>query len=119
TEAPTAERHDFGDRRTVQGEQRSAGNALSADADITHPLAFGLSRRDLFVNKETDVTLAPVADPFGNVIRIDADPTVNGYLPDALRRQSAGTVWASVSPLGSGNVVSFADDPAHRKYWLS
>src|SRR5690606_10799053 len=67
TEAPTAERHDFGDRQTVQGEQRSAGNALSADADITHPLAFGLSRRDLFVNKETDVVLAPAADPFGNV----------------------------------------------------
>jgi hypothetical protein len=114
----STERRDFGDRQTVQGEQRSAGNALSADADITHPLAFGLSRRDLFVNKETDVVLGPVADPFGNVIRIDANPTVNGYLPDALRRQAAGTVWASVNPLGSGTVVSFADDPAHRKYWL-
>ncbi|HCW48819.1 MAG TPA: hypothetical protein DGP25_01855 [Brevundimonas sp.] len=112
------ERRDYADRGAVQGEQRTAGNALSADADISHPLAFGLSRRDLFVNKETDVVLTPVADPFANVVRIDERPEVNGYLPEALRARSAGSVWAQVNPVGAGNVVLFADDPAHRKYWL-
>ncbi len=112
------ERRDYADRSAIQGEQRTAGNALSADADISHPLAFGLSRRDLFVNKETDVVLAPVADPFANVVRIETDPQVNGYLPEALRARAAGSVWAQVNPIGAGNVVLFADDPAHRKYWL-
>uniref|UniRef100_UPI0039170181 hypothetical protein n=1 Tax=Brevundimonas sp. TaxID=1871086 RepID=UPI0039170181 len=112
------ERRDYADRSAIQGEQRTAGNALSADVDISHPLAFGLSRRDLFVNKETDVVLAPVADPFANVVRIETDPQVNGYLPEALRARSAGSVWAQVNPVGVGNVVLFADDPAHRKYWL-
>ena len=116
--AATTDRRDYSDRTTVQGEQRTSGNALSAEADFTHPLAFGLSRRDLFVNKETAVTLTPVADPFGNVVQIDANPEVNGYLPEALRQQAAGTVWAQVNPVGSGNVILFADDPAHRKYWL-
>ena len=32
--------------------------------------------------------------------------------------RSAGSVWAQVNPVGAGNVVLFADDPAHRKYWL-
>ena len=41
-----------------------------------------------------------------------------GYLPEALRARSAGSVWAQVNPIGAGNVVLFADDPAHRKYWL-
>jgi hypothetical protein len=112
------ERRDYADRSTIQGEQRTAGNALSADVDISHPLAFGLSRRDLFVNKETDVTLTPVQDPFANVVRIADRPEVNGYLPEPLRAKSAGSVWAQVNPVGSGNVVLFADDPAHRKYWL-
>lgn len=111
-------RRDYADRQSVQGEQRTSGNALSADADISHPLAFGLTRRDLFVNKETDVTLSPVADPFANVIHIDTDPQVNGYLPETLRQSAAGSVWAQVNPVGAGNVVLFADDPAHRKYWL-
>jgi len=112
------ERQDFSARRDALAEKRSSGNALSADADITHPLAFGLSERALFVNKETDVTLKPVADAFSNVVRIDAQPVVNGYLPEALRKQAAGTVWAQVARVGEGNLVLFADDPAHRKYWL-
>lgn len=112
------ERQDFSARRDALAEKRSSGNALSADADITHPLAFGLSERALFVNKETDVTLKPVGDAFSNVVRIDAQPVVNGYLPEALRKQAAGTVWAQVARVGEGNLVLFADDPAHRKYWL-
>ncbi|KSB91837.1 peptidase M14 [Caulobacter vibrioides] len=116
--AKAEERQDFAQRRDALAEKRSAGNALSADADITHPLAFGLTRRVLFVNKETDVTLSPVADAFSNVVRIDAQPVVNGYLPEALRKQAAGSVWAQVARSGEGNVVLFADDPAHRKYWL-
>lgn len=116
--AKPEERQDFAQRRDALAEKRSAGNALSADADITHPLAFGLSQRALFVNKETDVTLPPVADAFSNVVKIDAQPVVNGYLPEALRKQVAGTVWAQVARSGEGSVVLFADDPAHRKYWL-
>jgi hypothetical protein len=112
------ERLDFAGRRDALAEKRSAGNALSADADITHPLAFGLTQRALFVNKETDVTLSPVADAFSNVVRIDAQPVVNGYLPEGLRKQAAGSVWAQVARSGEGSVVLFADDPAHRKYWL-
>ena len=64
------------------------------------------------------MVLAPVADPFANVVRIETSPQVNGYLPEALRAKAAGSVWAQVNPIGAGNVVLFADDPAHRKYWL-
>ncbi|MCD9033430.1 peptidase M14 [Luteimonas sp. Y-2-2-4F] len=113
-----AARRDFAERRDVLAEQRSAGNLLSADADVTHPLAFGVPRRDIFVNKETDVTLPPAADAFSNVVRIDDAPLVNGYLPEALRRSAAGSTWAQVARAGAGTVVLFADDPAHRKYWL-
>lgn len=111
-------RRDFAERADALAEQRSAGNAVSADADITHPLAFGLSRRRLVVNKETDVTLPRSTDAFADVVRIDDTPRVNGYLPEGLRRNLSGATWAQVARNGAGNVVLFADDPAHRKYWL-
>lgn len=114
----TPARHDFASRPAVLAEERTAGNLFSADADITHPLAFGVPRRAVFVHKETRITLPPAADPFANVVRIDDEPLVNGYLPAALRQQAAGSVWAQVIRSGEGNVVLFADDPAHRKYWL-
>ena len=91
---------------------------MSVDVDTTHPLAFGVPQRAGFVHKETDVTLAPLPDAFSNVVRIDDEPLVNGYLGAGLRAALAGTVWAQVARVGSGNVVLFADDPAHRKYWL-
>ncbi len=115
---PEVARRDFADRQDVLAERRSSGNLVSADVDITHPLAFGVPDRDLFVNKESDVTLARVADPFGNVVRIGDAPLVNGYLSVPLREQLAGSVWAQTIRVGQGNVVLFADDPVHRKYWL-
>lgn len=119
-EAPAEdrERRDFADRQDVLSEQRSSGNLVSADVDITHPLAFGVPDRDLFVNKETNVVLPASSDPFGDVVRIDDEPLVNGYLPAPLRIELAGKVWAQTIRVGQGNVVLFADDPAHRKYWL-
>ena len=116
--ATPADRLSFADRRDYLSEQRTSGNALSADVDVTHPLAFGLTGRSLVVNKETDVVLRPVDDPFANVVRIDDQPRVNGYLAEGLRRAVAGSVWAQTVRAGRGNVVLFADDPAHRKYWL-
>jgi hypothetical protein len=111
-------RLDFAARRDTLAEQRSAGNLVSVDVDITHPLAFGVPQRAGFVHKETDVTLPAVSDAFSNVVRIDDAPLVNGYLGADLRAALAGTIWAQVVRVGGGNVVLFADDPAHRKYWL-
>lgn len=53
----------------------------------------------------------------GVVVNIDRQPVVNGYLSDANRARVAGSSYLQVVPSGSGNVVLFADDPAHRKYW--
>lgn len=116
--ASSAVRRDFADRRDYLSEQRTSGNALSADVDVTHPHAFGLSGRSLVVNKETDIVLRPVDDPFANVVRIEDRPRVNGYLSEDLKKAAAGSIWAQTVRAGRGNVVLFADDPAHRKYWL-
>lgn len=112
-----AARADFGRASEVRMEQRTAGNMLTADVDITHPLAFGVPTRALWVFKETDVTLPVAADPFSTVVRIDDKPVVNGYLSDQVRNRFVGQPWATVNALGAGTVVAFADDPAHRKYW--
>ncbi len=114
----TDARRDFAERSEALADQRSAGNAVSADADITHPLAFGLPQRALFISKETDVVLPASSDAFSNVVRIDDTPRINGYLPAGLLRNLSGAVWAQTARNGAGNVILFADDPAHRKYWL-
>ena len=117
-EAPEdAGRQAFGDQRDLAAIERVSGNILSADVDISHPLGFGAPRRELAVPKETPVVLQPSANRFSTVVRIDAQPRVNGYLSARNQERVSGSAWLLVSPQGQGNVVLFADDPAHRKYW--
>jgi len=116
-EADDTARRAFGDQRDVAAIERVSGNILSADVDTSHPLGFGVPRRQLAVNKENTVVLTPSRNAYSTVVRIDGEPRVNGYLSERNRRRVAGSAWLLVSPQGQGNVVLFADDPAHRKYW--
>ncbi|MCW4454323.1 M14 family metallopeptidase [Flavobacterium sp. MXW15] len=116
-DAAAVKREDFGNQRDIAAIERVSGNILSADIDITHPLAFGVQRRGFFINKETGLNLQPSRNPFSTVVRVHDKPSVNGYLSDANQARAAGAAWLLVSPQGQGNVVLFADDPAHRKYW--
>lgn len=116
-DAGEAGRKAFGDQRDIAAIERVSGNILSAEVDTTHPLGFGVPGRPLAVNKESTVVLQPSANPFSTVVRVDDTPRVNGYLSERNRGRVAGSAWLLVSPQGQGNVVLFADDPAHRKYW--
>ncbi|WP_313228686.1 M14 family zinc carboxypeptidase [Stenotrophomonas acidaminiphila] len=111
------QRLDFGTVRDVFALGRVSGNILSADIDPTHPLGFGVQQRRIWVNKESGLVFEPGKNAFLNVVNIDRQPVVNGYLSDANRARVAGSSYLQVVPSGSGNVVLFADDPAHRKYW--
>lgn len=112
-----SERLDFGTQRDQFALRRVSGNILSADIDLSHPLAFGLQHRAIQVNKETGLVLDAGPNAYLNVVRIDDRPRVNGYLSAANLARVAGSSFAQVVPSGQGNVVLFADDPVHRKYW--
>ncbi len=114
---PDSARRAFGDQRDIAAIERVSGNILSADVDTSHPLGFGLPRNQLAVNKENGISFKPSRNAFSTVVRIDETPRVNGYLSESNRSRVAGAAWLLVSPQGQGNVVLFADDPAHRKYW--
>ena len=114
---PAAARRAFGDQRDIAAIERVSGNILSADVDTSHPLGFGLPRTQLAINKENGISFKPSRNPFSTVVRVDEKPRVNGYLSESNRNRVAGAAWLLVSPQGQGNVVLFADDPAHRKYW--
>jgi len=114
---PDGARRAFGDQRDIAAIERVSGNILSADVDTSHPLGFGLPRTQLAINKENGISFKPSRSAFSTVVRIDETPRVNGYLSETNRSRVAGAAWLLVSPQGQGNVVLFADDPAHRKYW--
>src|SRR5690606_5636738 len=90
---PQAERLDFGSQREVFALRRVSGNILSADVDLSHPLAFGLEDRRLLVNKETGLVFENSTNPYLNVVRIDDRPRVNGDVPPSL---SSRSIWSPI-----------------------
>ncbi|SKB67946.1 Zinc carboxypeptidase [Parapedobacter luteus] len=114
---PKPRRLDYVTRAEATAPDRISGNIFSADIDVTHPVAFGLQNRKLFVNIDGGTILLPSADQFSTVAQFDSEPWVNGYISKHNLDRFRDKAYILASSAGQGNVILFSDDPTYRKYW--
>ncbi|MDN5287967.1 MAG: hypothetical protein JWR38_4241 [Mucilaginibacter sp.] len=114
---PENERLDYARQEDVEGAKRINGAIFQADLDITHPIAFGVSSRKLFINKNGPTLLVPSADKYATVAQYTKNPFVNGYSSKKNITKVAGSAAIIAVNNGRGEVVLFADDPTYRGYW--
>lgn len=115
---PTKERLDYASQEDVEGSKRINGAIFLADLDITHPIAFGVTSRKLFINKNGSTLLLPSENKYATVAAYTTKPFVNGYSSKVNIAKVANTAAIIASGSGSGEVILFADDPTYRGYWL-
>jgi hypothetical protein len=113
-----AARLPYVDASEHNGREEVGGAIFEVDLDLTHPLAFGYRYRDLPVYKNNEVFLKPSKNPYSTVAQYTKDPHIDGYIStnryENYLKKSASLI---VSPLGSGRVVMFADNPNFRGSW--
>ncbi len=114
----TAERLDFVSKQDVEGSKRINGAIFLADIDITHPIAFGLNDRKLFINKNGPTLLQKSTDKYATVAQYTDKPFINGYASKQNISKVSNSAAILLSTTGNGRVVLFADDPTYRSYWL-
>ena len=112
------ERLDYARQEDVEGSKRINGAIFQADLDITHPIAFGITDRKLFINKNGSTLLLPSSNKYGTVAQYTATPFINGYSSKANVAKVANSAAIIATASGNGEVVLFADDPTYRGYWL-
>jgi len=117
TEKPI-ERLDYARQEDVEGSKRINGAIFLADLDITHPIAFGVTSRKLYINKNGPTLLLPSTNKYATVAQYAAKPFVNGYSSKANIAKVASSAAIIATGSGSGEVILFADDPTYRGYWL-
>lgn len=117
-EKPVKERLDYARQEDVEGSKRINGAIFLADLDISHPIAFGVTSRKLFINKNGPTLLLPSENKYATVAAYVAKPFVNGYSSKANIGKVAGSAAIIATGSGSGEVILFADDPTYRGYWL-
>jgi hypothetical protein len=100
------------------GRERVGGAIFKVNLDITHPLGFGYHDDFLPVYKNNNVFIQPSKNEYSTVAKYTENPHIDGYISpknlDTFLKPSASLI---VSPLGSGRVVLFADNPNFRGAW--
>ncbi len=113
----TPERMDYVTARDFRGSNAIGGSMYMTDVDITHPLAFGYTQRDLPVYRNHSIFLAPSSNPFSTVVKYKENPLLAGYINQTNLSSLGGTASLIVSGIGRGSVIMFADNPTFRSMW--
>jgi hypothetical protein len=111
-------RVDYANQQDVEGAKRINGAIFTADLDITNPIAYGITNRKLFINKNTSTFLQVSSNKYSTVAQYDEKPFINGYSSKENIKKVSNSAAILLSPSGAGQVVLFADDPTYRGYWL-
>lgn len=112
------QRMDYVTARDYRGSKVIGGSIYEVDLDITHPIGFGYSKRNIPVYRNSNIFMKPSKNPFSTVAQYTSNPWMSGYLkPENLDyiKQSAPIV---VSRVGRGRAVLMTDNPNFRGYWF-
>lgn len=116
-EKKEVKRMDYVSAGDYQGSRAIGGSVYQANLDITHPLGFGYTKRDLSVYRNTTVFIEASKSPFNTVIKYTGNPLLSGYIHPINLERIRNSVSLQVSALGQGRAILFIDDPAFRGYW--
>jgi hypothetical protein len=116
-ETKNTRRMDYVTAGDYQGSRAIGGSIYKANLDITHPLGFGYTNRELPVWRNTSIFIEPAKSPFNTVIKYTASPLLSGYVHATNLEKIKNSVSLQVSTVGQGRAILFIDDPAFRGYW--
>ncbi|HEU4471112.1 MAG TPA: zinc carboxypeptidase, partial [Flavisolibacter sp.] len=106
------------ERDQVEGAQQMSGAIFRADIDLSHPLAYGYQQPFVSLFKANRVYMEKSKNPYATPFFYKADPLQSGWLSkenyDAMKNSAA----VIVNTVGSGKVISIADNPNLRAFWL-
>jgi hypothetical protein len=108
----------YGDAGEHIGRERVGGAIFEVDLDLTNPIGFGYHRKNLPVYRNSNVWLAPSKNPYATVATYTKNPHIDGFISkDNMNNYLKKSASILVSPVGSGRVVLFADNPNFRGSW--
>ena len=104
-------------RDTYRGAQVIGGAIFATEVDLTHPVAFGLTRERLPVFRNGDAMIRRGRNPYAYPVVYTDDPLLAGYISDEKEEALRNTAAVAVTKSGQGTVIVFADNPNFRAYW--
>ncbi|MGC4102059.1 M14 family zinc carboxypeptidase [Ferruginibacter sp.] len=114
----SAKRTPYGDQEEIDGAQQMSGAIFAADADLTHPLAFGYNDKTVSFFKANRVYMERSKNPYATPFYYKENPLQSGWLSkensDAIKNSAA----VIVNVVGSGRIINIDNNPNFRAFWL-
>ncbi|MFL5747428.1 MAG: M14 family zinc carboxypeptidase [Niastella sp.] len=114
----TAKQIAYGEREYRTGAQKMNGAIFRAAIDLSHPLAYGYNYPFVDLFKANAVYPERNKNPYSNPLVYGDKPLQSGFVTkenyDAIKNSAA----VLVNTLGNGRVISIADNPNFRAFWL-
>jgi hypothetical protein len=111
-------RADYVNASEEIGRESVGGAIFKVDLDLTHPLAFGYSQKQIPVYRNSTVWLAPSKNKYSTVAKYSEDPHIDGFITEKnLNEYLKPSASLVVSPVGQGRAILFADNPNFRGSW--
>ena len=108
----------YTDREQVDGAQQIQGAIFGADADLTHPLAYGYNQKTISLFKANRVFMEKSKNPYATPFSYGSKPLQSGWVSkengDVIKNSAA----VIVNTVGAGRVINIADNPNFRAFWL-
>ena len=110
-------RINFEDAINLEGAKQLGGSIFQVDLDITHPVGFGFSERNVPVYRNGKTFIMPGKNPYTTVAQYAANPLIGGYLHKSNVKKIANSAAILISGEGLGRIILFSDNPNFRGFW--
>ena len=116
--ADSLNRYSYSARENMEGAQRMSGAIFRAEADLTHPLAYGYNQPYVSLFKANRVYMEKSKNPYASPFYYKDQPLQSGWLSRENLDMVKNSAAVVVSSSGSGRIISIADNPNLRAFWL-
>jgi hypothetical protein len=112
-----AQQQPYASMANLAGAQAITGAIFHARLDLTHPLAYGYEREELYVFRDHNLFMSRSKGPFSNPLMYTAQPLASGYISRGNENRLRSTPAADIAQVGAGRIISLADNPNFRAFW--
>lgn len=108
----------YTEREQIDGAQQVQGAIFGATADLSHPLAYGYNQSTISLFKANRVYMEKSKNPYATPFYYGSKPLQSGWVSKENGEAIKNSAAVVVNTVGSGRVISIADNPNFRAFWL-
>lgn len=114
----TTKQVTYAEREYRTGAQKMNGAIFRAFTDLSHPLAYGYQYPFVDMFKANTVYPERNKNPYSNPLVYGDKPLQSGFVTKENYEAIKNSAAVLVNTLGNGRVISIADNPNFRAFWL-